>query len=82
MLNILRKHKALDEYTALQQRNTQMISELEDIKRKIGNLKKFEDGKSNLKVDLELIQQKARISLDERKELKERAINLFNKNNG
>ncbi|MCK5282467.1 MAG: DUF2326 domain-containing protein [Nanoarchaeota archaeon] len=80
LLNILRKHKALDEYTALQQRNTQMISELEDIKRKIDNLKKFEDGKSNLKVDLELIQQKARISLDERKEFKERAINLFNKN--
>ncbi|MBU3907005.1 MAG: DUF2326 domain-containing protein [Nanoarchaeota archaeon] len=80
MLNILRKHKALDEYTALQQRNTQMISELEDIKRKIDNLKKFEDGKSNLKVDLELIQQKARISLDERKVVKEQAIKLFNQN--
>ena len=38
LLNILRKHKALDEYTALQQRNTQMISELEDIKRRIDEI--------------------------------------------
>jgi len=80
LLSILSKHKALDEYSALQQRNVQMLSELEDIKRKIENLKKFEDGKSALKVDLELIQQKARISLDERMETKEKAINLFNSN--
>ncbi len=80
LLNILKKHKALDEYSALQQRHVQMLSELEDIKRKINNLKKFEEGKSALKVDLELIQQKARISLDERREIKERSINLFNQN--
>lgn len=80
MFNILKKHKALEEYTALQQRNTQMLSEFEDIKRKINNLKKFEDGMSALKIDFELIQQKARISLEERKEIKKQAVKLFNQN--
>lgn len=80
LLNVLKKHGALEEYTSLQQQHSVKISELNDIKIKIGNLKKFEEGKSSLKVDLELIQQKARISLEERKEAKESAIKLFNMN--
>lgn len=80
LLNILKKHKALDEYIGLQQRYVSMFSEFEDIKRKIENLKKFEEGSSALKIDLELIRQKARISFEERKEIKEKSINLFNKN--
>lgn len=80
LLNILKKHKALEEYTALQQRNISMVSELEDIKMKIENLRKFEEGKSALKVDLELVLQKARISLDERGKNKEKAVNFFNQN--
>jgi len=80
LFEILNKHRALDEHIALQNRNAEMVSQLENIKRKIENMKKFEEGKSALNIDLELIQQKARLALDERKKLKEKAVVLFNTN--
>lgn len=80
LLGILRTHGALDEYTKLQQRNASMISDLKSVTNRLESLKKFEQGKSALKVDLELLQQQAWISLDERSKIKEEAIALFNSN--
>jgi len=80
LFNILKTHKALDEYTQLQQHNLELVSELKDITNRIENLKRFEQGQSALKIDLELLQQQARISLNERKDIKEKAINFFNSN--
>lgn len=80
LLGILRTHGALDEYTKLQQRNTSMISDLKSVTNRLEGLKKFEQGKSALKVDLELLQQQAWVSLDERSKIKEEAIALFNSN--
>jgi len=47
---------------------------------KIENLKKFEQGKSAVTVEMELLQQQASIDLSERKVQKEKAILLFNAN--
>ena len=80
LLGILRTHGALDEYTKLQQRNASMISDLKSVTNRLEGLKKFEQGKSALKVDLELLQQQAWVSLDERSKIKEEAIALFNSN--
>ena len=80
LLNLLKRHGALEEYTSLQSRFTEMISELENVKRKIENMKQFEEGQSKLKIDLELIQQKARIAMEERKEIRDKVISLFNSN--
>lgn len=80
LMSILKTHKALEEYTKLQQRNMTMISELENVTSRVESLKQFEKGKSSLKIDLELLQQQARISLNERSKLKQRAISLFNSN--
>lgn len=57
-----------------------MISDLKSVTIRLESLKKFEQGKSALKVDFELLQQQAWISLDERSKVKEQAINLFNLN--
>lgn len=80
LLGILKTHKALEEYNGLGQRHLAMVSELNDIERRIDNLKKFEQGRSALNVELELLQQKARISLGEREEVKNNAIKFFNLN--
>jgi len=80
LLSILRTHGALEEYTRLQQRNVSMISDLKSVTIRLESLKKFEQGKSALKVDFELLQQQAWVSLDERSKVKEQAINLFNLN--
>ena len=80
LLGILRTHGALEEYTRLQQRNSAMISDLKDVTNRLENLKKFEQGKSALKVDFELLQQQAWVSIDERRKIKEQAIALFNSN--
>lgn len=80
LLSILRTHRALEEYTRLQQRNVTMISDLKDVTNRLENLKKFEQGKSAVKIDLELLQQQARVSLSERSKIKQEAISLFNSN--
>ncbi len=80
LFEILNSHKALDEYTKMQQYALKLTSEFNDISKRIDNLKKFEQGKSALKIDLELVQQEARVSLDERSEIKNKAINQFNAN--
>jgi len=80
LLSILRTQGALNEYTRLQQRNASMISDLKSVTNRLESLKKFEQGKSALKVDLELLQQQAWVSLDERSKIKEEAIALFNSN--
>ncbi|MDD3607204.1 MAG: DUF2326 domain-containing protein [Candidatus Moranbacteria bacterium] len=80
LFDILKSHKALDEYNKLQQLNLKAVNELKDIVKRIDNLKKFEQGQSSLKIDLELLQQEARVNLSERNEIKEKAIKLFNSN--
>lgn len=80
LFEILDSHKALDEYTKIQQYALKLTNEFSDISKRIENLKKFEQGKSALKIDLELVQQEARISLDERNKIREKAINQFNAN--
>ena len=70
--------QVVSEYTKLQKDNIGLTSELKDLENRLINLKKFEQGKSALKIDFELLQQQARISLDERKGEKNKAIDIFN----
>jgi uncharacterized protein YydD (DUF2326 family) len=78
LLEILRSHGALDEHTRLQQRHLDTVAQFKDIETRLSNLKRFEAGKSTLKVDQERLHQRARRDLDERKAIRERAISLFN----
>ncbi len=80
LLQILQKHGALEEYTELQNKHQTIVAELKDIKIKLENLKKFEQGRSAVTVEQELLRQQAIMDLNERKTQKEQAILLFNSN--
>jgi len=80
LLNILEMHGALEEYTELQNRATTLKQQLEEIKNRIENLRKFEEGRSILKIEKQELLQKTRRDFDERKTHVENAIRLFNKN--
>ena len=79
-LNILKQHKALDEYSRLQERHMQSVSKLDDVKKRLDLLKKFEEGKSALRIDKEELRQNTRRDYDDRVDARNRAIDLFNQN--
>jgi uncharacterized protein YydD (DUF2326 family) len=78
LLSILKTHGALEEYVKLQDRMNTLKQDLGNIKNKIDNTKKFDDGKSALKIEKEQLLQIARRDFDERKSLVEEAIQIFN----
>ncbi len=80
LMQILKKHGALQEYTLLQNKHQKTIAELNDVKIRLQNLKKFEQGRSETVVEQEIIYQQANTDLSERKIQKEKAILLFNSN--
>ncbi|MDD5567673.1 MAG: DUF2326 domain-containing protein [Candidatus Omnitrophica bacterium] len=80
LMQVLEKHGALEEYTELQNIHQRSIAELNDVEIRIDNLKKFEQGRSAVTVEQELLNQQAVVDLSERKKQKEEAILLFNSN--
>ncbi|MBI4834393.1 MAG: DUF2326 domain-containing protein [Planctomycetes bacterium] len=80
LMQILKKHKALEEYTLLQKNHQKTVSELNDVNFRLERLKQFDRGKSENIVEQELIFQYANTDLNERKSQKEKAILLFNSN--
>lgn len=78
LLSILKTHGALEEYVKLQDRMNTLKQDLENIKNKIENTKKFDEGKSSLKIEKEQLLQITRRDSDERKSFVEEAIQIFN----
>src|SRR3989338_3851332 len=78
VMAVLQSHGALEEYTLLQKRYLEMVNELNSISMTIDNLKSCETGLSQLKIDHEVLQQKARGDYEERHGIWEKAIELFN----
>jgi uncharacterized protein YydD (DUF2326 family) len=80
ILGILKTHRALDEYTQLQQLHLKSVNELHSIDNRIDNLRRFEEGKSSLRIEEELLRKRARNDLDDRQAKRDRAIAIFNGN--
>lgn len=80
LLEILHTHGALQEYNRLNQLHLETVSQLQDVERRIANLKAFEEGKSKVAIDQETLLQRARRDLEERAESLNEAIRLFNEN--
>ncbi len=80
LMAILQTHGALDEYTRLQQLHLQTSSRLEDVEQRIGILQQLAEGLSALKIDQELLLQRARRDLAERSTVRDKAIQFFNSN--
>ena len=80
LLEVLQTHGALEEYTSLQELHLEVKGELNDIRGRIENLRRFEQGKSEARVRRERLLQTARREFEERRYGRETAINLFNSN--
>ncbi|MBF0131913.1 MAG: DUF2326 domain-containing protein [Magnetococcales bacterium] len=78
LMDILKTHGALEEYTKLQQRHLETVNELNAVTLMIKNHRAFESGMSEVRIAQERLHQKARRDLDERRTIRERAISLFN----
>ncbi|MYE39491.1 MAG: DUF2326 domain-containing protein [Chloroflexi bacterium] len=78
LLEVLKTHGALLEYTRLQELHLDLISTRNDLDNRISNLRRFEQGRSEVRVNKELLLQTARREFEERREVRERAINIFN----
>lgn len=80
ILEVLQTHGALEEYTRLQELHLEKVADLNEINKRIEELKQFEEGKSNLKIKKERLLQRTRREYQERHIQAERAIELFNTN--
>ncbi len=80
LMIILQTHGALEEHFKLQQRLIEKQQALTAVISKISNLQRFEEGKSNLKIEKEDLLKKMRRDYNERKEIIDEAIAIFNKN--
>lgn len=78
LMYVLQTHGALDEYLQLQTNHQNTIASLKDISNRLGNLKKFEEGKSALVLELEVLRKKANSDLEERQTQKQESILTFN----
>lgn len=79
-MEILQTHGALEEYTRLQQLHTKSVVKLREIEQRIENWKRFEQGKSEVAIERQLLAQRARTDLEERHAQVRKAITLFNEN--
>ncbi len=80
LLQILKTHGALEEHFKLQQRLLEKQEVYNAVVTKISNLRKFQEGKSDLKIEKEDLLKKMRSDYNERKEIIDEAIILFNQN--
>lgn len=80
LLEVLQTHGALQEFTSLQELYLEEVARQNDIDNRIANLRRFEQGRSEVRVKRELLLQTARRDFEERRQARARAINVFNSN--
>ncbi len=80
LLEILRSHGALDELNAMQREVLVKEAALKDVEGRIKTLRNFEQGKSKVRIEREILLQRARRDYEERQSQRDRAIDLFNRN--
>lgn len=79
LMGVLETHGALEEYSKLQERAGGFRQHLEEVKNRLENLKRFEEGKRSLKIAKEELYQKASRDFQERFSGVEKAIKYFNR---
>ena len=80
LLEILQAHGALDEFSRLQIRVDEATAELEEVKRRLADVRRFEEGKSSLRIEREMLHQRARREYDDSESARQKAVQLFNDN--
>jgi uncharacterized protein YydD (DUF2326 family) len=80
LMQVLETHGALAEYHRLQELRQEGLDKLAGVRGRIQQLKELEEGRSQLKIEVERLRQMTRRDLDDRSSAKEKAISLFNAN--
>lgn len=80
LLSVMKTHKALDEYSELVKMKERTTATLEEVKRRITDMRRFEGGKRQLELDLQMLINNASIDLESRERQRELAISYFNQN--
>jgi len=78
LLLTLKSHGALKEFLRLQVNHQKLIAEFNDIQRRLDSLKKFDEGKSALAIEREILYQNTTTDLNSREKQKEESIRIFN----
>jgi uncharacterized protein YydD (DUF2326 family) len=77
ILSVLKSHGALDEFLRMQEVHARDLAVLKDLEARLDNLRRFERGKSTLKIELERLQQRSREDYDRRKDERAKAVQTF-----
>ena len=78
IMGILDGHGALEEFRALHASHQATLAELEDVKARLENVRRIDDGKSSLKVDGAVLLRGAKADLASRRSQREEAVLTFN----
>ncbi|MFA6545705.1 MAG: ABC-three component system protein [Limisphaerales bacterium] len=79
-MQVLETHGALAEYNRLQALRQDAQNKLAEVGRRIKQLKELEQGRSQIKIELETLRQTTQQDLEDRSSAKEKAISSFNAN--
>ncbi len=80
VMQVLQSHGALDQFLQLQRVHAENVAQLRAVEAQIDTMRKIEEGKSNLRIEEELLRKKTRNDLDDRMPQRGQAIKLFNDN--
>lgn len=80
LLDVLRTHGALEEYTQLTQLHSQTLAEIHELETRIDMLRKLEDERARLRLDMAQLEQRARLNYEVLRAQRSRAIEIFNSN--
>ncbi len=80
LMKILETHGALDEYILVQDQYAKAKQLLEDAKKRLESAEYVEDSKSRLKIENQELLIRSRQDYNERMQMRERAISLFEEN--
>jgi uncharacterized protein YydD (DUF2326 family) len=77
IVTVLKSHGALDQFLRMQEAHASDQVALKGLESRLENLRRFEQGRSALKIELERLQQRARENYDRRKDERARAVQTF-----
>ena len=80
VLQVLETHGALNEYTALQERQVALRERLEAVKTQIGNVERLRTEQRALDTKRRKIEHSVKADYDERRSIREAAVRWFNEN--
>jgi uncharacterized protein YydD (DUF2326 family) len=80
LMATLKTHGPWEEYSQLQQRQSEAVGRLHNLNDQIERIKLFEEGRSALRIEAEVLRTKARQDYATRSAQRQRAVQIFNAN--